>query len=384
MKKILFVLDSINSGGTATSMLNLLGLMKEKGYQADIFLMLREGCFLERAESITTVLPEERIISSIRCRKDQLKHRGLVAIIIRAVFGVLCRLMGREETIELFYKASAKKLDGKYDTVAVYQETISTEYAQHIKCDRRIAWIHNDYCRFVAGKTAEYEQRLYDHFDEIICVSQASKNSMLENLELPKEHVHLIYNTIPRDYIIQQSEMPVEPLEKRKYTFVSMGRFAPQKRFDRAVEVAAILKRDNVDFIWYIIGEGTDYEEIQNQIDKNELRQYLVLLGLKPNPFPYIKQADCFVLTSEYEAQPMVLNEALTLKIPVISTRFSSVTEVVDDGVNGFITDNSSEGIYDGIVRFMTDKDARKQIETGAKNFEYQNEEILNQVISLL
>ncbi len=384
MKKILFVLDSIKSGGSATSMLNLLGLLKEKGYTTDIFLMLREGCFLGRAESVATVLPEEKIISSIRCSKSELKRRGFGAMLIRMVFGILCRLLGREKTTRLFYKASAKKLAGKYDTVVAYQETISTEYAQHIKCNKRIAWIHSNYCRFVANKTKEYEQELYNHFDEIVCVSQSSKNSMLENLDLSEDHVHLIYNTIPHDYIIQQSKEPVESLDKRTYTFVSMGRFNRVKRFDRAVEVAARFKRDGLDFIWYIIGDGEDYTYIQKQIIEKELEDYLVLLGLKTNPFPYIKQADCFVLTSESETQPMVLNEALTLDVPVIATRFSSVAEVVADGVNGFIVDNSADGVYNGIIRYIEDEEARHKITAGAKDFLYQNEEILNQIINLL
>lgn len=384
MKKVLFILPAVRSGGSATSMLNLLGLLKERGYEADLFLFQREGCFLERAERVAHVLPEEKIISSVMCPKKQLKSKGLISLLIRMTF-VLCHIIcGKEKAVELFFRASAKKHSEKYDTVIAYQESLSTDYAQYIECKKRIAWVHSDYHRFAIGKSVEQEQKLYNQYDEIVCVSQVSQNSMLENLHLSASHVHLIYNTIPREFIINQSKEEVEFLIKRTYTFISMGRFTSEKGFDRAIEVAFRLKNEGVDFIWYIIGDGEDFATIKDRIVEKKLEDYLLLLGLKSNPFPYIRQADCFVMTSRCEAQPMVINEALTLDIPVISTRFSSVEEVIKDGVTGFINDNDEDGIYSGILRYISDDDARNKIKAGAKEFSYANDEIENTVISLL
>jgi len=384
MKKILFVLQTLRSGGSVTSMLNLLSFLKERGVQADIFLLQREGVFLKRAESITKVLPEERIISSVLCPRHELKNRGVVAELIRVWFVLCCKMLGTSKAIELFYKASARTLSGKYDVVVAYQESLTTEYTQYIKASKKIAWVHNDYCRFAGKKLVKQEQKLYDSYNEIVCVSQASRKSMTENLNISANHIHVIYNTIPKESIVQQSEEKIEPLIKRKFTFISMGRFVEQKGFDRAVEVAFRLKKNNIDFIWYIIGNGVDFEQIEMKIINKQVEEHLILLGLRTNPFPYIKQADCFIMTSRYEAQPMVLNEALTLGIPVISTRFSSAIEVIDDGVNGLIVDNSEEGVYQGIKVYINDETLRKKISSGAKKFMYDNEKIINQVINLL
>lgn len=384
MKKILFVIQAVRSGGSVTSMLNLLDLLKEKGIVADIFLLQREGVFLERAEKIANVLPEEKIISSVLCTKSDLKKKGITGIVIRLAFVLSHKFLGVRKTIQWFYRKSAQKLSCKYETVVAYQESLTTEYVQYIRCNKRIAWVHNDYTRFALVKTVEQEQNLYDQYDEIVCVSQASKDSMLENLRLPPEHVHLIYNTIPRNFIVSKSLEKSETLQRKDFLFISVGRFYLQKGFDRAVTVAERLQEKGIDYIWYIIGDGGDFECIRDKIKKKNLEDHLQLLGLMANPFPYIKQADCFVLTSRYEAQPMVLNEALTLGIPVISTRFSSVTEVVEDGVNGLIVDNSEEGIYQGILTYINDEALRKKLSAGAKNFLYDNGRIINQVSNLL
>lgn len=137
MKKVLFILPAVRSGGSATSMLNLLGLLKERGYEADLFLFQREGCFLERAEQVAHVLPEEKIISSVMCPKKQLKSKGFIALLIRMTF-VLCHIIcGKEKAVELFFRASAKKQSEKYDTVIAYQESLSTDYAQYIGCKKK-------------------------------------------------------------------------------------------------------------------------------------------------------------------------------------------------------------------------------------------------------
>lgn len=383
MKKILFVLRSARSGGSVTSMLNLLSLLKEKGYVIDLFLFERDGCFLERAEQVANVLPEESIISSIMYTKNKLKKKGIKGLIIRTIF-VFCHIIfGVEKTYEYFYRLSSKKLSNKYDLVVAYQESETTDYVQYIKAKKKIAWVHNDFSRFTIGKTKEKMQNIYNQFNEVICVSMAAKNSMLENLKLQSTNVHLIYNTILKDYIIDKSKENVEFLLRRSFTFISMGRFVLQKGFDRAVSVAYKMKKEKINFIWYIIGEGENKEKIEQEIKERKLEEHLILLGLKANPFPYINQADCFIMTSRYEAQPMVLNEALTLGIPVISTHFSSVNEVIQDGINGLIVENSEEGIYNGIINFIDNKDMKKKIENGAKNFVYNNEKIMEDIQAL-
>lgn len=383
MKKILFVLQAVRSGGSATSMLNLLELLRAEGIECDIFLLERDGCFLKRAEKAGHLLPEEKIISSVLCPQNKLSQKGISSLLIRMRYVLTHKISGVDKAKEIFYKKSAEKLSGKYDTVVAYQESMCTEYVQYIEATKKIAWIHNDYERFSINKTFEQQQMLYDKYNELVCVSEASMESMLKNIEVTSDHIHLIYNTIPRDYIISQSNIQVEKLKRGAFVFISMGRFQEQKGFDRAVWVASKLKEKGINFTWFIIGDGAEFNRIQTLIKEAGLDGTMMLLGVKKNPFPYVKQADCFVMTSRYEAQPMVLNGALTLGIPVISTRFSSAAEVVEDEYNGMIVDNSEAGILNGIEKFIFNQELRCKISDGAKNFVYNNEAIVKQVMDL-
>lgn len=79
------------------------------------------------------------------------------------------------------------------------------------------------------------------------------------------------------------------------------------------------------------------------------------MLGFADNPYPYLKQADFFVLSSRYEGFPTVLYEAITLAKPIVATDVSGVREMLNDGELGLIVENSEEGIYKGMKRFLTE-----------------------------
>lgn len=383
MKKILFVIQSLHSGGSITSLLNLLGLLKEKGIETDLFLMEHDGVFMNRAEDITNLLPEEKGIASVICPKNRLKKHGIYGLLNRAFYVVCHHLFGAGLANNFFYKKSAKKLSGKYDVVIAYQESMTTEYVQFIEADNKIAWCHMDLGAFGKGKTIESQKNLYSCFSNIVCVSDYVKQSMIDGLGIKENRICKIYNTIPPTPILVGAKEKIS-LEKKTYTFVSMGRFVKRKNFDRAVYAASKLKDDAVDFIWYILGDGEEYNLIKDMIKKYGVQNHVILLGTITNPFPYVKEADAFVLTSETEAQPMVLNEALTLGVPVISTRFASALEVVDNGVNGIVVDNSTDGVLYGVRSFINDEELRDTIKKGAKEFQYDNDTIIKQVMNLL
>ncbi len=384
MKKVLFVLQSAASGGSNTSMLNLLEQFKNEGQETDLFLMQHEGAFIDRAKDVANLLSENKSIASVLTNKSNLKKRGIGAYAIRLLYILRCRLFGVKKTNEKLYKSAAKKLSGKYDTVVAYQESLCTEFCQYIECQKKVAWIHSNYERFSVGKTTEHLRGLYEKYNEIVCVSDAARKALLENLTLDEKRVHLIRNIIPREYILSQSQKNETLPNKKTYTFASMGRFTYDKAFERAVYAAKRLKENNVDFVWYIMGQGEDFDKINQSIKEEKIENCLLLLGVKKNPFPYIKQADCFVMTSRFEAQPMVLNEALTLGVPVISTEFLSAHEVVNDGVNGIVVENSNNGVLEGILRFISDETLRNELKDGAGKFRYDNESIMKNVKAIL
>jgi glycosyltransferase involved in cell wall biosynthesis len=81
------------------------------------------------------------------------------------------------------------------------------------------------------------------------------------------------------------------------------------------------------------------------------------MLGFSSNPYPYVKKADFYIMSSRHEGFPTIIAEALILNKPVSATDISGIRDLLQDGKLGNITPNSEEGIYEGMKKFLTDKD---------------------------
>lgn len=382
-KKILFVLATANSGGSCTSMLNLLELLKDRGEKIDLFLMSHDGLFLNRAKSVSNLIPGDYLIASIITDYLLLlKHGCFLKLFMRLLYFVLYKAFGVDKITTLFYKISANKLSDKYDIVVSYQESMTTRYVQYIKARKKIAWVHNDFDKFVSDNE---ESRVYDVYDKIIAVSNSVKESFVKNIPDVSSKMELIYNSLISDRIISQSKINFDNLKlyEGNIILVSVGRFSKQKGFERIIEIGKKMVVDNINFLWYVVGDGELWDSVNSGVLANRLEKNIILLGNLENPYPVIKAADFMVLTSFYEAHPMVINEALILHKPVITTFFNSVTEIIEHEKTGFICENSSDRLYDAIKTMIFNHELRERIQKNVNDFQYSNSVILEKISKL-
>ena len=66
-----------------------------------------------------------------------------------------------------------------------------------------------------------------------------------------------------------------------------------------------------------------------------------------------LRACSCFILPSIYEGQPKALLEAMALGMPVIGTNIEGVSELIEDGVTGFLAEPSVQGMREVIIRVM-------------------------------
>lgn len=398
MKNVLFVLQGIGYGGSMTSLINLLRFLKEKHvFNIDILFMDRYGELLDEAKVVGKVLREDKLLQAVtptRSKLVRLRRYDLLAI--RAVMKI-CATVFHTTTSEFAYRIAAKKYSQKYECVVAYQESIATTFSTYIDCGRRLAWVHNGYenVKRICG-SAENLKKIYGKFDRVICVSRAGMNAFRNLSGLKSEKIDYIYNTVDIEQIVMKATAKLQVslsnsenisqveriLSKRERTvFISVGRCVEQKRFDKIIDVAKHLKNAGYSFGWIIVGSGELYERLRDDIYREKLENEVVLTGGLNNPFPVMKASDIVVVTSDFEAQPMVVNEALLLGKPVITTNYESAEEVVKHGINGIICGMSSEQIYLACRELLDNPQKLKRLSRGAGSFHYNNNAITQKVI---
>ena len=228
------------------------------------------------------------------------------------------------------------------------------------KKSKKLTWVHNDY-KLVNPKTItkffdsmKSTIKAYAVFDKIIAVSNQAGNSFNEVIGF-KEKTLTIYNMINLDKI-DKKRLEMCPVTKRGFTFISVARLIPAKGHDKLLRVVKRLNDEGYTFYVWILGSGDMCQHelgIRNYAEENHLTNVL-FMGRQMNPYCFMNQADAYVCTSHIEGFPISLEEATACGLPVISTRCTGTTEVLEDGKYGIMIDCNENEIYNALKDVLT------------------------------
>ncbi|KON70878.1 CDP-glycerol:glycerophosphate glycerophosphotransferase [Peribacillus butanolivorans] len=140
---------------------------------------------------------------------------------------------------------------------------------------------------------------------------------------------------------------------KDNFNFVNMGRLSPEKGQDNLIYAFARFQKEHKNSKLYILGQGPLKEDLQDLINELDLNNSVHLLGQLENPFSFMKKCDCFVLSSHYEGQPMVLLEAMTLGMKIMATDIIANRTVLEDGKYGLLVEDSINGLEKGLYSMI-------------------------------
>ncbi len=132
-------------------------------------------------------------------------------------------------------------------------------------------------------------------------------------------------------------------------TFVTVGRLSPEKNHKRLLKAFAKVHHDDPLTRLVVVGGGPLEESLRKLVRKLELDDSVLIAGAQPNPWAIMRRCDVFVLSSDYEGQPMVILEARVLGLPVVSTAFSSVASALEPGT-GLVVDRKASALAVGMA----------------------------------
>jgi len=153
---------------------------------------------------------------------------------------------------------------------------------------------------------------------------------------------------------------------------INIGRYTDQKNQLLILKSVKYLNK-SIPIRFLIAGRGVNYNLLKNYIIKNKLSKFVKLINFIENPYPLIKSADVFVLSSNYEGLPNVLLEAQCLKKIIISTKCpTGPSEILLNGKAGiFFKMNDYKDLSKKIYYvFNNRKKLKKKISIGFKNLD--------------
>ena len=382
--KILFVMYNMEIGGTR----NLLEKMVKAGVQCDLLLFSPYGDFMNQIPHGVRVLHGDILMQSIYATKQTLKkYAPSYLVLMKAVQKILKKVFGEKRFYDHVMRGYAKRhfKNNDYDAVIAFQEGDCVKFATYVPSPCRLGWIHNDYGNL------QGEQRgtpaIFSKLDSILFVAEGTRRTFVEAYPQFADKMRVIPNILPQDRIRESaSDDDAEKIftDLNRIHIVSVGRVARQKAFERIPEVLDGLGTLSQRIEWSVIGDGPDLPRLREELETKGLQDCVHFIGARNNPFPLVRQADLYVLTSLYESQPMVVMEALTLGVPVLSTDFASVRELLGNKPFGVICENSVAGLTDSLRRLLESPKEIQSMQQSAKEYEYDNDAIIFAIVGLI
>jgi len=158
----------------------------------------------------------------------------------------------------------------------------------------------------------------YKRADTIVANSYTMQADLLENFKVTAP-IQVIHNPIDYKHILAESQKTVQfKFDENVFHFISVGGFRKEKNLELLINAFYILKHLPVKLL--IAGNGVLEDKIRQKVADLGLKDKVAFLGFDPNPYKYMRQSDCFVLSSYVEGFPNVLLEALACGMPIVST----------------------------------------------------------------
>lgn len=274
-----------------------------------------------------------------------------------------------------------------------YDQTLLFGYANA----NNSIWVHNDMVQEIKTRSNQNFNTLkeaYNNYDNVIVVSEDLIGPTSE-ISGKKDNIKVIHNINDFNGIIDKSNQELKfddtteivtsnpdgvegVLESEGKKFITIGRFSPEKGHSRLIRSFDKFCNDYPDSQLIIIGgHGDLYESTVELRESLEYKDNITLIKWISNPMPILGKCDLFILPSFYEGWGMVIMEADTLSVPVMATDVVGVQWLRD--YNGYLVENSDEGILQGMYDFMDGKVSTLDID-----YEKYNQEAIENFYSIL
>ncbi len=369
--KILVQQQDMSLGGIEKSLSNFLNVMS-KDNEIDLFLFKKTGPLVQSIPENVNVLEGNKLL-----QKRMPTAGGTAAASTKISFKYKLKKflnkIGVVAMIDWFILKTQKKLTKDYDAAICFHGIARNcdFILKKVKAKTKLAMIHFD---VAMADISKKELKRLAKMDKVICVSESCAKSFVKKYPAFDGKVTWMYNMQNLDDIVEKSKQKTYNFEKDKLNIITVSRITKEKAHIRTLEILKELKDEGYKFVWHVVGSGDRYDEVKQEAVNLGLEKEVVFYGNQVNPYGYVKCADVFLLCSYFEAAPMVYAEAMTLGVPVISTKTCSAEELV--GEFGYVCENTKEALYETIKHVLENKKELSKKKELVKKYKFDNNDI--------
>lgn len=397
MKKRIFIaIHYLEIGGAEISLIGLLNSMDYSRYEVDLFVYSHQGELMKLIPPEVNLLPEISKYAQMERPMISVLKGGHVDVVLARLcaklqFALYARRVKPKDGSAVFqYVAntvtpclpSLHKL-GLYD-LAISFLTPHNIVLEKVQSRTKIAWIHTDYSKIDVN--ASLELPVWNGYDYIASISPDVSRTFLSVFPSLKGKIVEIANILSSAFVRNRAseKTDLSVFKKENINLLSVGRFCYPKNFDNVPDILCRVRKQGVNAYWYLIGYGGDEALIRQRIQEAGMEKYVVILGKKENPYPYIKSCDFYIQPSRYEGNSVTVREAQMLCKPVVVANYPTAASQIQNGKDGIIVSLDNAVCAEGIVQLIRNPELQNRLIQFLKEHDYGNEREIEKIYRFL
>lgn len=348
-----FFIPSLTTGGAERVTVNLVNGLSRRGYDVELLLSRSEGDLLSSLAADVRVVdlwpPDPSVVgvpANLPALISYLRRQRPAAM--------FCHLTH----VSVACLAASSALDT--GTTIVPTEHLSVDLSRDSDIKSRV--VH----RLVP--------RLYPTAERIIAVSNGVADSIVERTAVDRGDISVLYNPVDVDSVREQARAPVEHewLDDDSLEVVLfVGRIEQQKDLETWLQAFELVHSRRPSVRAVVAGTGSRREQLRTRARELGVADAVSLPGYVENAYGYMRRADVFLLSSQYEGLPTVLIEALACGCPVVATDCpSGPSEILADGEFGRLAPvGDAAGLAEGVTETLRQGPSAEDLKRRADAF---------------
>lgn len=342
--KLLFVIYSLVGGGAEKVFLSIINFLDKSKY--DIRVVIIKD-IIDYPDALDPAI-------KLHC----LDKRGRLDL-FKVVYGLHCyiRDYGPDAVMAFDHYANlitvlAGRFFNRVPRVVISERNYPDAYLQ----TERLSWLKRLLLKL-----------LYAKADCIVSVSEAIRANLIESYDLPFFRIKTIFNPLAIEEIQVFAEQEIRHSffsENETLVVITAGRLAEQKRFDRLLYAFAAVSRSHANARLIILGKGPLEGFLKELAVRLKIDSFVAFAGFQANPYAWMRRADIFVLSSDFEGFPNVLAEAMACGTAVVSTDCrSGPSEIITNRINGILVPtNDADALAQAIMQLLQNEALRQHL----------------------
>ena len=385
-------------GGAESALIGLLQSLDKERIEVDLFLHDARGELVSFIPSWVNVLPQIKEYRLIERPIKQVLQQKCFKLFIARVLSKLAfkryclQKKPQDGSAEFSYIGhyTTKVLPslhhlGEYN-LAISFLTPHNIVLNKVKAQQKWCWIHTDYTHIDVN--ARLEQPIWEGYNKIVSISPDVTKNFIKVFPSAQSRIIEIENILSSAFIRERAKSEVLPVEMQKkgdeVILLTIGRYSYPKKLEEIPAICALLHKQNINVRWFIIGYGGSDEYIKHAIAKHNMEDFVVLLGKKENPYPYILACDWYVQPSRYEGKSIVVREAQILQKPVIVTAYPTASSQINHLQDGVIVPLELQSCANEMAKALKNDDLKQRLIAYLQAHDFGNESEVNKIYAAM